>query len=226
MAVPAAEELPEEEPPFGTLQGTVRLTGEAPPRTFIDLRAAPHCAAKHPDGLLEEDLVADANKNLQGSVVYLQWDPAPWQPRRFSRPPVVLTISGCRYTPRIVGVVRDNQLKIVNADEITHTVSDGRRARMSVIGGGKQVGMSFSTRHSLERFSCDFHPWETGWVAVMAHPYFAITDAQGKYSIPRVPAGKYLLHAWQERCVRTDQTVVVREGETTRAEFEMKLDRR
>jgi hypothetical protein len=173
--------------------------------------------------------VADPDGNLQGSVVYLQWDPPPWRPRRLTRPPVVVAISGCRYTPRVVGVVRDNPLWIVNEDEVIHLVThsslDGRRIWTSPVEGGKKWGVRFSPRHSMERFSCDLHPWETGWVAVMEHPYFAITDARGQFSISRVPVGQYALHCWHERCVLADQTVVVRENEGTRIEFELKLSR-
>jgi hypothetical protein len=219
---------------MGAIEGTVRLLGKAPPAQFVDLRAEPLCAAKYPNGLPAEDLVVDAKNNLAWSVVYLQSDPKPWRPKRLAHLPSILTISGCRIISHVVGVIRDEPLKLVNEDEITHlltySMSDGQRGWTTTLGGGRSSSIRFSPRHTIQRYVCDLHPWEIGWVAAMEHPYFAITDPQGHYKIPRVPAGTYLLFAWHERCVRdfmgvANQTVLVQEGETTTAGFELKLTR-
>ena len=37
------------------------------------------------------------------------------------------------------------------------------------------------------------------YVAVFDHPYFALTDAEGKFSLSEVPPGVYVLEAWHER---------------------------
>jgi hypothetical protein len=42
------------------------------------------------------------------------------------------------------------------------------------------------------------HPWMQGWIQVFDHPYFAVTNADGKFVIPKAPAGKYRLVTWQE----------------------------
>ncbi len=36
---------------------------------------------------------------------------------------------------------------------------------------------------------CDTHAWMLGWVHVFDHPYFAVTNDQGAFSIPELPAG-------------------------------------
>ena len=36
---------------------------------------------------------------------------------------------------------------------------------------------------------CDIHPWMSAWVGVLDHPYFAVTDAEGKFEIENLPAG-------------------------------------
>ena len=219
---------------MGTIEGTVRLSGKAPQRQFVDLRAEPLCAAKHPDGLAADDLVVDDQNNLAWAVVYLQWYPAPWRPKKLSPEPTVMTISGCRFIPHVVGVVRDAPVKLVNGDEMAHLLAhsfqDGRRVWTQALEIGGSTSFRLSPRHSIEHLTCDLHPWETGWIAAMEHPYFAITDCQGRYKIPRVPTGTYLLHAWHERCVRNfmvvpSQTVEVREGITTIAHFALKLAR-
>ena len=36
-------------------------------------------------------------------------------------------------------------------------------------------------------------------MAVFDHPYFALTNAEGNFSLPKVPPGAYVLEAWHER---------------------------
>lgn len=46
---------------------------------------------------------------------------------------------------------------------------------------------------------CDIHPWMQGYVWVFDHPYFAITDDDGKFTMPRVPTGKEVrVVVWHE----------------------------
>ena len=42
-------------------------------------------------------------------------------------------------------------------------------------------------------FKCNVHAWMNAYVGVLEHPYFAVTDASGRFSIPQLPAGH--LHA-------------------------------
>jgi hypothetical protein len=47
--------------------------------------------------------------------------------------------------------------------------------------------------------SCSFHAWMNGHVWVFDHPYFALTKADGAFTIPRVPAGMEIhVMAWHE----------------------------
>jgi hypothetical protein len=38
-------------------------------------------------------------------------------------------------------------------------------------------------------------------IAVLRTPWFAVSEATGKYSIPNVPAGEYQLHLFHERAL-------------------------
>jgi hypothetical protein len=46
--------------------------------------------------------------------------------------------------------------------------------------------------------SCNIHPWMQAKIFCVAHPYFAITDADGKFEIKNAPAGKYRMIVWHE----------------------------
>ena len=57
---------------------------------------------------------------------------------------------------------------------------------------------------------------------VTEHPYFAITDADGAFSLADVPAGTYTLKAWHETLGAQTQEITVKAGAETKVEFEMK----
>jgi hypothetical protein len=62
---------------------------------------------------------------------------------------------------------------------------------------------------------CSLHAWMRAWVYVVPHAHFAITDAEGRFRLERVPPGKYTLllhHADTNRQER--RTVEVAAGKT------------
>jgi hypothetical protein len=71
----------------------------------------------------------------------------------------------------------------------------------------------------LIQIRCDKHGWMNSFIHVDRHPLHAVTDAEGRFKISGVPAGKYTLAAWHEKFARTETPVIVRAGETTRQEL-------
>jgi hypothetical protein len=62
----------------------------------------------------------------------------------------------------------------------------------------------------------DVHSWMLGWIVVLPHPYFGVTDARGLTRIEGVPAGSHTVEAWHEVLGRRTQDVQVKAGETAR----------
>ena len=48
----------------------------------------------------------------------------------------------------------------------------------------------------LVKLKCDVHGWMFCYVGVLDHPFFCVTDKDGAYKIPNVPAGNYALTAY------------------------------
>jgi hypothetical protein len=55
-----------------------------------------------------------------------------------------------------------------------------------------------AARDGAIALSCAAHPWERAWIRVFDHPYFAVTDADGRYTIRNAPAGEHRILAWHE----------------------------
>jgi hypothetical protein len=52
-------------------------------------------------------------------------------------------------------------------------------------------------------------------VIVADHPFYAVTDAQGRFTLGNVPPGQYTLQVWHERLGQLTSTVsVTGEGPT------------
>ena len=58
-----------------------------------------------------------------------------------------------------------------------------------------------------------------GYVGVLPHPYFAVTDETGSFSIKDVPPGVYTVEAWHEKLGVQSQKIKIEPRETKEAEF-------
>ena len=47
------------------------------------------------------------------------------------------------------------------------------------------------------------------YVGVLDHPYFAVTDAAGKFELKGLPPGTYTLEAWHEKFGAVTQSVTL-----------------
>lgn len=131
------------------------------------------------------------------------------------RGPVSVEIKGCQFQTRVVGLMTGQSLRLVNRDDIAHNVHGLPEANREFNIGMPPTAtetVSFGKPERPFAVKCDVHPWMTSYVAVMSHPYFAITDASGKFRIDGVPAGSYSVLAWHERLGTRTFKVEIDEG--------------
>src|SRR5712692_2973422 len=77
-------------------------------------------------------------------------------------------------------------------------------------------------RAGAVRVDCDAHGWMEGWVYVVDNPYYAITGADGAFTIPDVPPGTYTLVAIQPFTGPIEQPVTVMAGKPMSLTIELK----
>jgi hypothetical protein len=78
----------------------------------------------------------------------------------------------------------------------------------------------FTVPEVMVRFMCNVHAWMQAYVGVTSHPYFAVTGADGSFSLEGVPPGTYTIEAWHEKFGTQTATVTIGASETGTTSFE------
>ena len=165
----------------------------------------------HPEPGNFSDVVTGPGGGLANVVVYVRSGLGNY---RFGAPsnPVLLDQKGCLYDPRIVALMVGQRLEIRNSDSTLHNIHSMSRENPSWNRSEPEGATVFETFPRAELaipLVCNVHPWMRGFAFVFDNPYYAITDAAGKFTIPDLPPGNYTIEAWQERYGVLDQPVTL-----------------
>jgi hypothetical protein len=162
-----------------------------------------HCLAKGP--VLDEQWVVNKkNRGLQWTFVWLiNADPKdkkalPIHPSLKEVPSAAVEIDQphCAFIPH-AACMREGQVLVAkNSSPVTHNVKWTGAAVKNMGNVTLPAGAQFKIE-GLEAqklpmpVECNIHPWMNMRVGIFNHPYFALTDADGKFEIKNAPAGKY-----------------------------------
>ena len=159
--------------------------------------ADPKCAAKHSGPVFPEILVLGDGNSMANVFVQVKNPPA--GDHTPPSTPVVIDQKGCVYVPHVSGVMVGQKLMFRNSDGLLHNVhglpnvnQQFNRAQPAAV---KEAEFTLNKPEPLFKVKCDVHPWMNAYVAVMTHPYFAVTGKDGKFSIPNLPDGTYEIEA-------------------------------
>lgn len=124
---------------------------------------------------------------------------------------------GCNFTPRVLLTTIGGTVRVLNSDPLTHNVHtlafDNRSVNRTQPTGLDVIEVSFDAPEKV-KIKCDLHPWMSAWIVVTDHPYHAVTDEAGAFTISNVPPGTYTLEVWHETLGTTSQTVTIVAGES------------
>lgn len=209
-----------------SLTGHVTFTGEVPPAEVIRLDGDPKCvAAAQGEVRQTEFIVSNDGKSLGNVFVYIK-DGLPQRLYAVPNEPVVFDQQKCRYVPRVVGIQVGQPLEIRNSDPLLHNVhAEGAVNRPFDVGQplqGIKTTHTFTTREVMIPVKCQVHAWMRGYIGVLEHPFFAVTDADGRFSIPQLPPGTYTVEAWHERLGTQTQQITVAPKDAKTLDFTFK----
>jgi plastocyanin len=187
------------------IRGTVTVTAVPPPDRPVVSAIAGH---------------AHDPVDRRRSVVYLE--SAPQQAFEDIRPGRVrMDQRGEQFMPRVLAVTVGTVVEFPNNDKTFHNVFSLSRVKSFDLGRyrpGRTGAVTFD-RTGIVPIFCDIHANMSAYVLVFRHPFFAVTDADGRYSIPNVPAGSYTVLVWSELGKAAGRRITVADGAITEVDF-------
>lgn len=191
----------------GTISGVVSYNGTAPEGKKIDTSADAACTSKSPNLTTEEWVVKDGK--VANTYVYIKDGTLADNSKigdygTFPNMPSSATLDqdGCHYHPHVLGVVVNEPITIKNSDPTTHNIHFTPKSNpdwnQSQPNGAAPLTHKLARAEILVPVKCNQHPWMKAYVAVSKHPFFAVTEPDGSYTIKGVPPGTYTVVAWHE----------------------------
>ena len=195
----------------GAIKGTIVVTGAVPAQKKVDVTIDQYVCGTEKDA---GDFLVSPRKELKNAVVWLDNPPSGAPPA--PAPKVEIDQNGCVFVPRVVIVPAGGTVDFLNSDRLLHNIHATPKLNVSfnrTQPKNRTIPVTFA-KPEIVRINCDLHSWMVGWVVVSAHPYYAITGADGQFSFDNLPPGKYDLHIWHVRLgtVQASATVKVTIG--------------
>ena len=204
----------------GIIGGEVVFKGTPPVRPILDRSADPFCAKT----TARKEAVVVTRGKLRDVHVRIKSGTAGKHkaPKRH----VSIDQTNCSYHPRVVGVMQGQKLSIGNSDPTFHNVHGKKGTRTAFNLGHPQSAPPIlrdpGKAGEVLKLGCDVHAWMQAFAVVTDHPYFAVTAKDGRFRLPNVPPGIYILEAWHPTLGLKTATIRVRPGATTNTKFTFK----
>lgn len=209
-AEPAAEAPAAVENP-GTITGTVQFTGTAPEAEVIQMSADPFCMQAHAEAVSSQRVLVNEDGTLRNAFVWIKEGvsgsfPTPEETAQLDQ-------DGCIYHPHVIGIQAGQALEILNSDNTLHNINaqpaNNPAFNIAQPVQGMTSDRTFPNQEVMIPVKCDVHPWMNAYIGVVAHPYFAVSDGSGSFTLENVPPGDYVVEAWHETLGTQTQNVTV-----------------
>lgn len=217
----------------GNITGKVTLGGTAPAEKEItplieDAQCGKLLGGTKP---MTKFFVVGPNKEFADVVVMLKSDSLKGKSTGAAAAPAKMDQKNCEYIPQILAVQTGQKILVKNSDPMMHNVhttpkeAGNKEENKGQAAGAADLAFSIPTAENFLRFKCDVHGWMFAWVTAVDHPYFAVTGADGTFTIKDVPPGKYKIVAMHRKASPTGvekDIEVTADGGTTDFTIEVK----
>jgi plastocyanin len=209
----------------GTVKGKITFTGTPIKAKPIDMSKEPGCAAQHNPPLMTETVVTGPNNTLENVVVYIS-DGAGADDPSVPSQAVTFTQKGCQYMPHVIAMHTGQEFDVVNSDQNSHNIHPLAKVNhewnKSQPPGTPPIKDKWDQPEFIE-VKCNIHPWMHGWFAVLKTNHYTISGADGTFTLPNLPPGKYTITAWHEPDGKVTQDVTITGNETKSVDFNFVL---
>jgi len=137
--------------------------------------------------------------DLETAVIWLE--PVTSSPSRAPGTKVQVAMRARQFSPRVRVVQAGATVEFPNQDPFSHNIfssAPGSSFDLGLYGRGQTKSQVFAKTGPVPIY-CDIHAKMSAFVVAVPTPWFAQPGADGRWTVPKVPAGTYRLHVWHER---------------------------
>jgi len=205
----------------GSLSGTVKYAGAPPaPEKFEVTKDQEVCGKEK----TKPDLVVGAGGGIQNAVVVVKATKGKALEPVAKNP--VFDQKGCEFHPHVLAFPAGTTLDVLNSDGILHNVHTlstvNPPTNQAQPKFKKQINVKVEKAEWPIKVQCDAHSWMSAFWIAQEHPYYAVTDVSGTFTIKDIPPGDYEVEVWQEKLGKQTNKVTVKPKEETKVSWEMK----
>ncbi len=108
----------------------------------------------------------------------------------------------CQFQHPVFPFVRTSPVALINFESVLHNPHFFNDKQASLFNLAMPTADRELTTTLLRargvglRLQCDVHVHMNAWAAAFDHPYFTVTDEQGRFELAGIPPGSYALVAW------------------------------
>ena len=195
----------------GTISGVVTVTGAKPDAKVTSLPITKDEKVCGKGTKSSERFISGAGDGLANTIVWLddihQGVAMSWPES------VTIDQKDCHYAPHIQLAKVGATLVVANDDPILHNIHGYKgltktdtKFNIATPTKGMKVANDQTKldEKGMVSFVCDAgHSWMNAYIQVAEHPYYALTDKDGKFSLGNVPPGTYKIKYWHENWAST-----------------------
>jgi plastocyanin len=130
-----------------------------------------------------------------------------------------------QFAPGLLAVRTGTTIEFPNLDEGYHNVfsySKPKRFDLGRYRKDERPPTLVFEKPGVVRLYCEIHSHMRGTILVLDTPFFAKTDASGKFRLEQLPVGKFVLKAWINEQTVWTQPVELGEGAVLHVKFPVK----
>lgn len=159
-------------------------------------------------------------KYKKNVVVYLKNVPG-----TFNAPETPYTVDqqDLTFLPHVLPVLVGSKVNFKNSDNVNHNVfspTECKSFNLGTFGPGGYKTVTFDKTCVVDLL-CNVHSEMSAYVVVLDNPYFALTGADGSFTIGDVPAGTYEIAVWSEKLKAPTQQVTVTDASSSTVTFNL-----
>jgi plastocyanin len=219
MGVPAAGIAAP--PNGGTIGGKVTLSGAPPKSKPLDLSKEPDCVKMHASNpLYSENVVVGPGNSLRNVVVYISAGAN--DNYEGSNAQGLFDQQGCHYTTHVLALRIGQEVKISNSDPFSHNIHPlakiNREWNKMQPAGTPPFTYAYDHEEIIP-IKCNIHPWMQGYFVVLKTGHFSVTGDDGRFTLPDLPPGHYVVTAWHEAYGTQTKEITITGSESVSLDF-------